>query len=162
MSILHNSKGDTIVEVLIALTILGSILVGAFSTATRAQNASQASQERGEAIKIAESQIERMKGLLASSTPPDPATDFVGPFCIKNDNTIEPITSPANPFSEALETATLPYTGASTPISDACGNKDGRYNVAIQTTSANNYEFLVRWDRIGGGWDQINMYYRVY
>lgn len=148
----NRSRGDTLVEVLIALAVLTTILVGAYITANRSQNTNQASQERGEAIKIVESQIERLKGLLSSGTIVVPA----GSFCVNTANSgLTTITAPANPFSESLETATLPYVPAD------CGNLGGRYNIAIRASS-NTYEFLVRWHRIGGSRDQINMYYRVY
>jgi type II secretory pathway pseudopilin PulG len=149
---LKSTNGDTIVEVLIALAVLATVIVGAYASANRSQNSSQASQERAEAVKIAETQIEQLKGLLASSTPPS----LLSPSCFKDDNGVETITS-TNPFSESLENATLPYTGSS----GGC-EKGGRYNVAIQNPSSSNYEFLVRWERIGGGRDQINMYYRAH
>lgn len=147
-----NKKGDTIVEVLLALVVLTTVIVGAYAASSRAQNASQAAQERAEALKRTESQIERLKGLLSGTAPP---TIPGGSFCIDEaTNTIEIITAPADPFSESLEAATLPY-------SVPCGNLDGRYNVAVKY-SGDTYTVLVRWERIGGSRDQIEMYYRAY
>lgn len=56
---LLNNKGDTIVEVLIAITVVSSILGGAFVSARRSTNATRASQERVEALAIAQGQMER-------------------------------------------------------------------------------------------------------
>lgn len=160
----NKSRGDTIVEVLIALTVLSTILVGAYLTANRSQTANRASKERSEAIKVAESQIERLKGLLTKGplvTPGgdgDDNTNPVGAFCVKADGSeIAPITSD-NPFG-SLEATTLPYQPTD------CGNQDTRYNVAIRANEADGvttYEFLVRWEKVGGGRSQINMFYRAY
>lgn len=146
----RESRGDTIVEVLIALAVLTTILVGAYVTATRSANTNRASQERSEATKVAESQIERLKGLLAGSPVVVP---IPGNFCINEaSNTIENISTPSDPFAQ----------NASVPFSGSCGNINTRYNIAIKTENPNTYRFKVQWDRIGGGRDQINMYYRAY
>lgn len=158
MNIRQNSRGDTIVEVLLALTVLTAVLVGAYVTANRSQQASQAAKERGEAVKLAESQLERLKGILTKS----PATIFPpNSFCIKDDNTFEPIGSPADPFIEPLETSTLPYE-QSAGVPGACGNRSDLYNVALKKDASGTYNILIRWNRIGGNKDQINMYYRAY
>jgi type II secretory pathway pseudopilin PulG len=150
---LRNSRGDTIVEVLIALAVMTTVIVGAYASANKSQNSSQASQERAEAIKVAESQIERIKGLLASGT--DANSTFSGVFCIKDDNTLDSTIPNTSAFGSAnLASDSFPY-------SSEC-QKDGRYNVAVRRPSATNYEFLVRWERLGGGRDQINMYYRAH
>lgn len=157
MSRMHNQRGDTIVEVLIALTVLTLILVGAFATASRSQNMNRASQERGEAMKVIESQIESLKGVL-TSTPSPGNQPPAGAFCINQaSSSFVALSQPADPFSESLESATLPYQPAN------CGDILGRYNVAIKfNASTNTYEFIARWFRVGGGKDQINMYYRTY
>ncbi len=150
---IRNTRGDTIVEVLIALGVLTAVLVGAYVTANRTQNTSQASQERGEAIKSGEAQIERLKAILVS---PSASTVPSGtPFCINDTgNVVVAISSPQpNPFSQSLSGDTLPYPSGCV--------KNNRYNVAILKSSS-NYSILVRWERIGGNRDQINMYYRVY
>lgn len=152
MNKLEKSRGDTIVEVLIALVVLTTVMVGAYVSANHAQNSSQASQERAEANKISESQIERLKGLLANPTSTVPSV----PFCIKTDNSDFQLfgSSDPDPFAQSLESDTLPYPAD-------CGNIDGRYNVAIME-NGNTYSFIVRWYRAGGGRNQINMYYRVH
>ncbi len=73
-----NQTGDTIIEVLLAMTIIGLILAGAYATSSRSLNTSQYSQERTRATRIAESQIEQIKSLgIAISDP-----RLVGSFCI--------------------------------------------------------------------------------
>ena len=56
--IIKNNQGDTIVEVLIAVTVLMVIISGGYAITTRSLNGVRISQERSEATKIAEGQIE--------------------------------------------------------------------------------------------------------
>ena len=53
-----NNKGDTIVEVLIALAVLMVIIAGGYSIATRSLNGARIAQERSEATMIAQGQLE--------------------------------------------------------------------------------------------------------
>lgn len=58
---LRNRRGDTIVEVLIATAIVSLTLTGAYASANRSANATRTAQERGEALKWAETQVEQIK-----------------------------------------------------------------------------------------------------
>lgn len=158
MSNQRSSRGDTIVEILFALLVMTTLLVGAFVATTKTQASNRAAQERSEAVKLSESQLERLRGLVRAGSLTVVNDEA---FCITDDSSVvkinDPIADPfPNPFTEPLETATLPYPAA-------CGNIASRYNVALRRDAASQtYEILIRWDRIGGNRDQINMYYRVY
>jgi type II secretory pathway pseudopilin PulG len=58
-----NKSGDTIVEVLIALAILGLVIGAAYATASRSLKRAQQAQERTQATKLAEGQIDSIKYL---------------------------------------------------------------------------------------------------
>lgn len=73
-------RGDTLVEVLIAIAVISLILGGAYVTTNRSLQATRGAQERSIALKLAESQIERIKGLM--STNPAAVTGASSPFCI--------------------------------------------------------------------------------
>ncbi len=62
-------RGDTLVEVLFAIAIIGLVLAAAYSTASQSLKTSRKTQERTEALKIAEGQLEAMKSL--TGTPRD-------------------------------------------------------------------------------------------
>lgn len=62
-----NSKGETIVEVLISIVVVGSVLAGAYFTANRSSQQTRAAIERTEALKAAESKVEMLRNL--SKTP---------------------------------------------------------------------------------------------
>jgi type II secretory pathway pseudopilin PulG len=53
-----NNKGDTIIEVMLSLAVLGALITSAYTIASRSLNGIRISQERSEATKIAEGQLE--------------------------------------------------------------------------------------------------------
>ncbi len=57
-------KGDTIVEVLIALAVLGVVMTAGYAISTRSLSSVRAAQERSEALKIAESQLELLRNKI--------------------------------------------------------------------------------------------------
>lgn len=57
----RNSRGDTIIEVMFAMTIIGVVLAAAYATASKNLQTSQLSKERIQATNIAESQLEQLK-----------------------------------------------------------------------------------------------------
>lgn len=60
-------RGDTIVEVLIAIVVVSIVLVAAYQTTTRNINGIQSTQEHSEALQLAQTQLEYLHN---SSTPP--------------------------------------------------------------------------------------------
>lgn len=56
-----NQIGDTLVEVLVSLAVVSLLMGGAIATSSQSQRGSIRSQERGEANKVAESQVENLR-----------------------------------------------------------------------------------------------------
>ena len=77
-------RGDTIVEVLFALAVLGAVLGSAYVVVSRNVITNRASQERLQAVKVAESQFEKLKIKVASD---DTMYDRTG-FCLSNANNV--------------------------------------------------------------------------
>lgn len=73
------NRGDTIVEVLIAIAIVGAVLAGAYTSTRQSANATRTAQEQGEALKLAESQVEQIK--IAADTG-NPNVTAAGNFCL--------------------------------------------------------------------------------
>ena len=67
MSLFKNSRGDTIVEVMIAIAIAGSVMGGAYVVTNKILANSRQAQEHTEALQIANEQIERIIGFAATS-----------------------------------------------------------------------------------------------
>jgi type II secretory pathway pseudopilin PulG len=73
-------RGDTIIEVLFALAVLGAVLSSSYVVVSRNITANRISQERLEAVKIAESQMEKLQ-IRATS---DPGVFTSNNFCMTN------------------------------------------------------------------------------
>jgi Tfp pilus assembly protein PilV len=121
----HNQAGDTIVEVLIAIVLVAVILGGAYATANQSLLNTRAAQERGEALDIAQGQVESLRGFaLAGTANAGAYTVFTEPdlFCITGATFVAAITpNGSNNFAvgtmptisaqEATNPATVGYTG---------------------------------------------------
>ena len=131
------SRGDTIVEVLISIAIVGAVLAGAFVSASRSLTATRQSQERGEALKLVEGQLERLKSLADTNTPPS-VYSVSSPFCITDTNAFN--TSPP---------CTITTLGV-------------RYDLTVER-SGNTFSVFADWDKAGGnGREQVKITYKIY
>lgn len=145
-----SQAGDTIVEVLIALTVVTSILGGAYITSNRSLNNNRQAQERGEALKIAESQLERLKSSVSSGN--NAVFTASNSFCLDAANTLQSATIPADQLNnfDAYQTACTVQGGG--PI----------YYTAVTRSGADTFTVTIRWDRAGGnGRDNISLIYRL-
>lgn len=161
----HKQRGDTIVEVLIATAVIGMVLGISYVAANRAARMGQQAQERTEATKLAEGQIE----LLRASAPTDArfssgvySASLSGKsFCISGGSVIEQ-EEPLDLYTDDLKTDP-PDTGAKYKI--GCAFNDGRYLVAITRDSNDKFTVRVRWFRLGGGGengkDEVKMVYKI-
>lgn len=140
---LSTERGDTIVEVLIVIAIISLVLGGAYASARRSFITTQQTQERGEAIKFTEQQLELLK--VASDNPDSGIFGAAGStsFCLS------------------------PAAAVTAPCATGVG---GRYAISIDRMSnlidgQTHYTFRVRttWLRAGGtGNEEIAMFYRVH
>jgi type II secretory pathway pseudopilin PulG len=137
-----NSKGDTIVEVLLAIAVAGTVLGGAFVSARHSLSGSQRTQERSEATKLVEGQMEYLRKAAVQSS----AIFTAGaPFCI----------------------VSVSATGLTLRDATAAECRQGinsRYALSINR-GADNATFRIQasWDKANaGGSDEINMYYKVH
>lgn len=157
-----NARGDTIVEVMIAIAILAAVLGGAYAAAGRSLRIARQSEERGTALKLAEGQLEKLKALA-----PDPANNMfsAATFCIDDG------TPPVPPAQVTGFSGSAPDTDlAADDFSNYPGacqvTQNGVYNLSIQyDSSASAYDLftiLVRWDRLGGGRDEVRLLLRLH
>jgi len=117
-----NQKGDTIVEVLIAITVAASVLAVGLSTMNRNLVTTRNNQERLQASKLVQGQIELLKA----------ASDLKTPL-------------PAAGVSFCLTSATTYKTGSD------CDDFDTLFDVRIKesTSEPDLFNFSARWDKIG-------------
>jgi Tfp pilus assembly protein PilV len=160
MRIKNNIKGDTIIEVLVCLAVLGFAMTVAYSISTRNLQVIRQSQERAEALKIAEGQIETLKSLQQSNP-----TSFRN---IANRNTVICVRASGSvDFSVGNVFNASNLAGDTFNYPNDC--KQGLYNIAIvppnSTTSPAGgvFKIYVRWNKFGGGVnEQLSMEYILY
>ena len=133
------SRGETIVEVLIVMMVLGSVLTGAFVITGKATNGDQASQERSEASAYGQGQLERLKSLLASDTGANPA----GNFCM-DESTNRPVNVIDTTVGGCLETVHSRYAG-----------------YLVHDTITDSYSETIVWDGADGGRDTVVLRYKA-
>lgn len=177
------NRGDTIVEVLVAIAISGGIIAGGYSIATRSLSGVQVSNERSQVTKLAEAQIEILQTKLEAVKSRDSAMQYmVGPtyamgipFAVSSGSAPadSPLTQIAYCFTAAgniVRMESLP--GDSLDSTDAYPTEcttgpSAIYHVAItaefEPTAPHDISFLVevRWDRLGGGKEKLGMVYRA-
>lgn len=150
-------SGDTIIEVLLSMSIIGLVLGAAFGIANRSVQIGQNAQERTEALKIAESQLELFKSEFYTNTELQNREES-RPFCLS---------------IGALGAAISEITDVECQNIDGNGNS-GLYNVSIIPPNSDKavdptgaYEIKVVWSRIGASSSEeadnnrLSLYYKV-
>lgn len=173
-----NNFGDTIVEVLIAMAVVGVILGGAYVTVQKSFNQTRDAQEHGEALNLAQSQTEQLIKAAGNPAGRQALVDQTKAFCFANDGTgissTNNITAtnitPTNPQNNTLvPAANDPFTqyveSVNSIANTGCAFQPQggvKYYTAIEKQS-NTYVIHVRWDRVGGGSKrEVTISYRLY
>lgn len=148
-----NAKGDTIVEVLLALAVVSAVLGGAYVSSNRSLNSTRDSQERGEAIKLAEGQLERIKG-TAKTNAVLFSTNAI--FCLDDTSVMQNNGMGSVP---ALNSDTL----VSPNYNAQCIKQPSgvSYYMSVQRTG-NQFTVRARWNKLGGGQNEVKITYRIY
>lgn len=129
-----NQVGDTIVEVMIAVVVLSLTIGGAYGIATRSLRAGRQAQERGEALKLAESQLENIK---AQATQPGTTIFTTSNFCFDTSGAVKTAGCTFNLYTVSITHSPL-------------ANNVHQFDVSVQWPSINL-----------NGNDQLIMHYRV-
>lgn len=141
-----NQRGDTIVEVLIAIAIVGAVLTIAYSIMNRNLQTMRDNQERTEASKIAQEQVETLKARwqVGTSRAQIAALGTNG-FCFDPDDTTLRDMGMAVPNFDMFADDTTAYT-------DCTYNGIHRVGIRREGVADNySYRIFVRWDRVGSG-----------
>lgn len=154
--LINDRRGDTIIEVMFALAILGLVLGFSYSSARNSQQLGQEARERAQATKLAESQIELLKADLSTGSRDVIRTTN---FCMKRD---------------ATGVVTLP---AGTPAADVNSDNyanypngpeecvEGYFHIGIDpdqlTPTVYEYRVTVRWDAPTGSRSEVAFKYKL-
>lgn len=173
-----SSRGDTIIEVLIALAILGSALSIGFATASHALTTARISQEHSEAQGYLDAQVELLRQAAPSFTTP--ASDIYisnKTFCMTTNGTATAVradfqasyTRPDDANADNLNAAS-PVTPTA-PYPTACVVANGRYYISIVYTADTNgdgisddlFTVYARWEGLSTlGRQQAVMTYKIH
>lgn len=145
--------GDTIVEVMIAMAVLGLVLLGAYSIANQSLTTIRDAQERTEALKLAEGQIEQLKAKSGSGTN---IFEPVTVYCIGSDGNIKSTSAGCAvtngiDYNIEIKRVNLPLLKTDPPwptCPDDCSN---HYLFTI----------TVKWGSIHGGNNNVTLKYKL-
>lgn len=165
-----NVRGDTIVEVLIAIIVLSTVLVTAYALATRSLKENQQAQEHSQALKIAEGQLEALKAY--NDNTGGQVNGANGGFCFDSTGKLiqgtfgssEPSIARPDP---KLTTASGGYPvdcTQSLALDGPCNASSGTcYYIGVRKdVSGDQFIVTVRWDSIMKGQDEVSLNYRTY
>lgn len=175
-----NSAGDTIIEVLVVLAVLGLAISISYATASRSLLAARGAQENSEATQLVQAQIEYLRNY--AKNPPGDAHDIFlksPPFATDQLFCIDPfngdVVAPATFHGSSIyDTSIYPVTDSSANLSDnKCfqGNPVNRYYIAIRHDNTpdafgnpvDNFTVTAVWDDVQGqGKDTVTIVYRVH
>lgn len=170
-------RGDTIVEVLLAIAVVSAILGGAYVSSRRSLNASQQALERSQATKLLETQLERLKSIASDASKDVFNTATATVFCLDGSNNRNNFTISTMPPTDSDNLSATP--GGNYPpscIIDSGGNvyvagssQSTPYYISVERSvpPPDEYKYTftarVRWDRAGGGSrDEATIVYRLY
>ena len=158
----RRQAGDTIVEVLIVLTILSLAFSISYATATRGLAASRQAQEHSEALQFLTSQIE----LLRTADKDNIAFTGSNSFCMTAQNTAVAFASGYTVTPLARDDDYTKYPLACTKGPDLVGDGRNLYRLSItRGTTGNHTQFTMyaRWVGPGtAGLQQEKIVYRLY
>jgi type II secretory pathway pseudopilin PulG len=146
----RNQIGDTIVEVMAAITIIGLALATAYALSNRSYRTGVSTVERTQALALAQGQVEFLKNLGLNGEINNLLTTSNfgtgGKFCFRSDNgqAVD---------ANATDTYCKPYAGGlydvSITYSGSAGSPPGVFTV---NTS---------WDALGGSRNKLEVYYKA-
>lgn len=166
-----NRTGDTIVEVLIVIIVIGAVLASTYAVAVSSLQSTQLSQERAYALKLAEAQVETLKAVAGDDNP------FIRAILDTNSNgyclTSDPISAPTIPggsptvnladdnFSNYPAACKNDPNNASPTCSSYC-YYIGVTKLGTALAEDHKYTVSVRWFGPRGNRQQVQLAYKVY
>jgi Tfp pilus assembly protein PilV len=160
MSLMRSQKGETIIEVLIAIMVMSAALAGAFAVSSRSQRTVQSNQERYQAQLIANQQADLIKLAQADDgkkTLLNTYTNSTRVFCMNASGAIESLT-----VTTALDPQCLVPYGSP---------KAFDYKVMVQPIQSNpgvgnpvdTFVITIEWDSLSSasGTDNLRLIYAI-
>ena len=161
-----NNQGETIVAVLISVAVVSLVLVSSYVIVRRSFNLGIAARERTQALKIIESQLERLKYMVVAADPTEdpfkpPTHTPPNSFCISDDLELVDLTHPRVDLTNC-ELDDL-VTGVEREFEFSIHYDADGPNDAGSTYDDDLFILKAEWVRVGTDEiDQITIYYRIH
>lgn len=159
-----NQAGDTIVEVLIVLAVLGMAMSISYATANKGLQQSRNAEEHSQALGIINSQIELLRSAYANKAGSTvEAQAAAGAFCLSPPPTGQPVNirvlgTGINGFRDNI---TADHLNNFLAYPGPC-LQNSLYNISIVGRGNNVYDIRVRWEGLGTlGRQQEELTYRI-
>jgi prepilin-type N-terminal cleavage/methylation domain-containing protein len=154
-SVTGRQRGDTIVEVLIAVAVISLVLAGAYVATSRSLQATRSAQERSMAIKIGESQFELIKAQMST---PEGNKYFLEDMPVGEQFCMSPVTGE---FVDDWDTDPMCLVG--TDGLPAPSTTQPAYRLWITSLFPGCFNVRVTWDDVSGRQQShFEMKYRVF
>ncbi len=161
----RKQAGDTIVEVLFAVAVVGLAIAISYGIASRSLRSAQQAQERGQALKLAESQLESMKAIASGEDDSAKNALFAmggnKVFCVSGALAIVSFTGEG--WGATIKDRSVDDLSG---YEEACVH--GLYHIAVQreqgnTSAKRQFTAVVRWYRLGTDQlDEVKLVYRLH
>ena len=149
----NRERGDTLVEVMVAIVIVATVIGGAYVVSNRSLQSTRGAQERGNALKLAEAQIEQLKSIISQDDTQIFGVGKPTHFCLGSDVSGTHVYNTAVPADKAkcrVDSNGTPTTG------------EPGYSYEI-TRTGNDFQLVASWTDISGRFtDSLKLNYRAY
>jgi prepilin-type N-terminal cleavage/methylation domain-containing protein len=144
----QNQRGDTVIEVLIALAIISSVLAGAFFVTNHSSQNVRDTEEHSQAIQLLQGQVEQIR---AAATDGASDADIPTYFCYDTSGSLQIATS-ATDFSQCPN--------------DFGGTSGAVYQFLIEKSdppsgTSKLFTASVRWDGVRGQTNSEQLLYKI-
>lgn len=146
------NKGDTIVEVLIAIAVVSSVLGITYSIMNSNILTTRDNQERSEASKIAQGQLELLRNLWFKESEAKFNLETSGVFCITGDLSTHNVSD-----KNILVEGTPGYPSQCKVNNIYFVSMEANPDLSLDYS----YTVTVKWDKVGGGTSEVVMAYKV-
>jgi Tfp pilus assembly protein PilV len=150
-----SQRGDTIVEVLVAIAVASLILGGAYVTSQNSLSATQDSQEHADALQIAQGEVEWLR---VDSTQQSLFSQPNG-FCI-----VDALTTSPAPAAGTVKTGSYCKVDSSGAHNTTTNLDIYKVSISSQSNANGSVTFTVKvnWPGLQNVTDQVQLLYRIY
>lgn len=138
-----SSRGDTLVEVILATALISATIGIAVSMSNRNLQTGVSAAQRSQALAIAQDQVERIKNAYLTSSPVLDSYKINKPFCILANSSEEDV--------EASDSKCANFNGGQYSISITYGSSSLVFTTSVTWLSNSNTS----------GTDQLSLYYKL-